>query len=75
MRAARVRMFYGAQSEYLCQDSGGTVHRIPHGEGGEQGDALMALLFAVGQLWPEKRIFAFLDDIHMVIMPERVGAV
>ena len=27
----------------------GMVHRIPQGEGGEQGDALMPLLFAFGQ--------------------------
>ena len=44
-----VRMFYGASSEYLWEDSCGTVHRIPQGEGGEQGDALMPLLFALGQ--------------------------
>ena len=44
-----VRMFYGAPSSYLCEDSAGTVHTIRQGEGGEQGDALMPLLFAVGQ--------------------------
>ena len=80
-----VRMFYGAPSEYLWEDSCGTVHRIPQGEGGEQGDALMPLLFAVGQhsaleeastqLFPGEHIFAFHDDIYMVTMPERVGAV
>ena len=36
-------------SEYLWEDSSGTVHTIPQGEGGEQGDPLMPLLFAVGQ--------------------------
>ena len=76
-----VRMFYGAPSEYLWEDSGGATHRIPQGEGGQQGDALMPLLFAVSQhsaleaagtqLWPGDRIFAYLDDIT----PERVGAV
>ena len=45
----------------------------------------MPLLFAVGQhtaleeasaqLWPGERIFAYLDDIYLVTMPERVGAV
>ena len=80
-----VRMFYGAPSEYLWEDSCGTVHRIPQGEGGEQGDALMPLLFAVGQhsaleeasaqLLPGEHLFAFHDDIYMVTMPERVGAV
>ena len=44
-----VSMFYGSPSEYLWEDNEGTVHRIPQGEGGEQGDALMPLLFALGQ--------------------------
>ena len=57
----------------------------PQGEGGEQGDALMPLLFAVGQhqalvaahrqLQNNESIFVFLDDIYMVTTPERVGAV
>ena len=42
-----VRLFYGRPSVYLWEDDLGTVHRIPQGEGGEQGDALMPLLFAV----------------------------
>ena len=80
-----VRMFYGAPSEYLWEDSCGTVHRIPQGEGVEQGDALMPLLFAVGQhsaleeasaqLLPGEHLFAFHDGIYMLTMPERVGAV
>ena len=44
-----VRMFYGSPSEYLWEDSFGVVHTIPQGEGREQGDPLMPLLFAVGQ--------------------------
>ena len=61
------------------------LHHIPQGEGGEQGDALMPLLFAVGQhralevasgqLRAGERLFAFHDDIFMVTMTERVGAV
>ena len=57
----------------------------PQGEGGEQGDALVPLFFAVGQhsaleeasaQWLlGEHIFAFHDDICMVTMPERVGAV
>ena len=80
-----VRMFYGAPSQYLWEDAGGMVHHIPQGEGDEQGDALMPLLFAVGQhralevasgqLRAGERLFAFHDDIYMVTMPERVGAV
>ena len=78
-----VRMFYGAPSEYLWEDSSGATHRIPQGECGEHGDALMPLLFAVGQhtaleeasaqFWPGERIFAYLDDIYLVT--KRVGAV
>ena len=65
-------MFHGSLSEYLWEDNEGTVHRIPQGEGGEQGDALMPLLFALGQheallvasrhFRPNERLFAFLDD-------------
>ena len=44
--------FYGSPSEYVWEDDEGIVHRIPQGELGElgeQGDAVMPLLFAVGQ--------------------------
>ena len=61
------------------------VHSVRQGEGGEQGDALMPLFFSVGQhsaleatqrvLHPDKRLFAFLDDIYLVSKPERVGEV
>ena len=67
------------------EDGTGTVHTIPQGEGGEQGDALMPLLFSVGQhssleavgaqLRRGEHLFAFLDDIYTVTRPERVGAV
>ena len=80
-----VRLFYGSPSEYLWEDATGTVHTIPQGEGGEQGDPLMPLLFSVGQhssleavgaqLRRGEHLLAFLDDIHMVTRPERVGAV
>ena len=78
-------MFHGAPIEYLWKDSCGTVQRIPQGEGGDKGDAFMPLLVAFGQhsalevasaqLLPGEHLFAFHDDIHMVTMPERVGAV
>ena len=73
-------MFYGSPSEYLWEDNEGTVHRIPQGEGGEQGDALMPLMFALGhealqavsrQLRPNERLFAFLDDVHLTSKPDR----
>ena len=38
-----VRMFCGAPSEHLWEDSTGATHRILQGEGGEQNDALMPL--------------------------------
>ena len=70
-----VLQFYGAPSTYLWEDSDGVVHEILQGEGGEQGDALMPALFALGQhdalvaiqarLSPEERLFAFLDDIYV----------
>ena len=60
-------------------------HDIPQGEGGEQGDPLMPLLFSLGlhtslksisdRLLITKKIFAFLDDIYLVCRPNRVAAV
>ena len=49
-----VRSFYGQPSRYVWEDEFGEVHHIDQGEGGEQGDALMPLLFSLGQhmqLW------------------------
>ena len=61
------------------------MYTIDRGEGGEQGDPLMPLLFAVGQhpalvatqarLEAKEWIFAYLDDINILTRPERVGAV
>ena len=81
-----VRMFYGAPSSYLWEDAAGTVHTIRQGEGGEQGDALMPLLFAVGQhsaldavqeeLRDGEVLMAFLDDICILTLdPSRVGPI
>ena len=44
-----VRSFYGASSIYLWEDEMGTIHEIRQGEGGEQGDPLLPLLFSLGQ--------------------------
>ena len=67
------------------EDNLGTVHEVEQGEGGEQGDALMPLLFSLGQhdalrtvqssLQREEQLFAFLDDICVVCKPRRVGVV
>ena len=80
-----VRMFYGSPSSYSWEDSCGVSHTIRQGEGGEQGDALMPLLFALGQhralvaiqseLQDGEFLFAYLDDIYAVVPPDRVGAV
>ena len=69
-------------STYLWEDDAGTVHHIEQGEGGEQGDMLMPLVFSLGQhaalqavkdqLLEGERLFAFLDDIYVVTTPERV---
>ena len=42
-----VRMFCGQASTCLWEDNEGHVHRIEQGEGGEQGDPMMPLLFAL----------------------------
>ena len=44
-----VRCFYGRTSTYLWENEVGDTQEIPQGEGGEQGDPLMPLLFSLGQ--------------------------
>ena len=44
-----VSMFYGTESRYLWEDSDGGIHSIVQAEGGEQGDAMMPLLFGPAQ--------------------------
>ena len=44
-----VRLFHGRQSIYVWEGDAGTVHHTVQGEGGEQRDPLMPLLFALGQ--------------------------
>ena len=80
-----VRLFYAEPSTYLWQDDVGTTHRIHQGEGSEQGDPLMPLLYSLGQhaalvamharLHPGGKLFAYLDDVWLVSQPERVGEV
>ena len=69
----------------FVEDDCGITHNIPQGEGGEQGDPLMPLLFSLGlhksltsvsdKLLTSERIFAFLDDIYLVCHPKWVEAV
>ena len=80
-----VRMFYGAPSKYWWEDDVGEIHTIVQGEGGGQCDAMMPLLFVLGQhgaleatartLNDGEYMFAFLDDIYFITEPNRVGAV
>ena len=80
-----VRLFYGSLSVYLWEDDMGETHEILQGEGGEQGDPLMPLLFSLGQhrallavnarLIEGESLFAFLDDLCVLCSPERVGEV
>ena len=78
-----VRMFYSSPSRYLWEDQEGVVHTIDQGEGGEQGDPLMLLLFSLGQhgaleavqrsLRDGERMLAYLDDIYIVTSPDCGG--
>ena len=59
----------------------GTVNHVQEGEGGEQGDPLMPLLFALGQhsalvavserLHVGELLFAFHDDLYIKSSPDR----
>ena len=83
-----VLQFYSEPSQYLWEDDTGDTHLIHQGEGGEQGDPLMPLLFSLGQhsrspiftvfplqsFLPGEQLFAYLD-LHVVCSPERVGAI
>ena len=61
------------------------MRTINQGEGGEQGDALMPLLFSLGQhpgleathrqLRVNEKLFAYLDDVYIASKPNRAGAV
>ena len=80
-----VSMFYGSPSQYLWEDEGGVTHTIHQGEGGEQGDAMMPLLYSLGQhralqlvqdeLREDEALLAFLDDTYLVTSPERTTTV
>ena len=77
-----VRMFYGSPSTYVWEDEMGNPQDIPQGEGGEQGDPLMPLLFALGlyralrsvpeRLEPSEMVLAFHDDVYVTCSPLRV---
>ena len=74
-----VRMFYSTPSTYLWEDELGVTQSIPQGEGEEQGDPLMPMVFALGhhhalvqtqaRLGNTEKVMAFLDDI-VISTPE-----
>ena len=63
----------------------GTAQHIPQGEGGEQGDPLMPMLYALGQhgslvatqerMLGNEKVFAYLDDVYLASGPGRVEQV
>ena len=80
-----VVQFYGNPSSYLWDHDDGTTHEILQGEGGEQGDPLMPMLYSLGQhqalravqskIRLDERLFAFFDDIYVVFRPDRVSEI
>ena len=77
-----VLLFHGGPSIYFWVDEAGACHCIHQGEGGEQGDGLMPLLYALGQhaalesigsqLIEGERLCVFLDGLYIVCDPSRV---
>ena len=43
------RLFFGQSSQCLWADDTGTVHHVDQGERRKQGDAVLLLLFSLGQ--------------------------
>ena len=81
-----MRQFYGRVSQCLWEDDAGVTHTILQGEGGEQGDTLMPMLYSLGQhraleaihssFQPTETLMAFLDDVCAVTpSPDRVGGI
>ena len=69
-------------SIYVWQDADRQSHEARQSEGGEQGDPLMPALYAIAQhpafaavhtqLREGEAVFAYLDDIYVVAVPERI---
>ena len=75
-------MFFSSPSTHLWEDEWGVTQHIAQREGGDQGDPLKPMLFALGQhqalveaqarLSGDEKLFAFLDDIYITSSPGRV---
>lgn len=80
-----VRLSSAEPTKYVWTDAAGIDHFVAQGEGGEQGDPLMPLLFALGihdafhdvaqRLRPGEDICAFLGDVYVLCSPERVRSI
>ena len=80
-----VRMSYAQQSCYQWFDDFGEAREVTQADGGELGDPLMPLLFAIGiqgaleevaaALFPGEQLCAFLDDLYILCDPSRVKVV
>ena len=80
-----VRSIYARTSTCVWEDEAGLRHQIRQAEGGEQGGPLDALLFSLGlhdsllavrnRMRREDSLFAFLDDVYVVSLPDRTREV
>ena len=78
-----VRLSYGSPSSYSWEDDVGTQRTVTQAEGGEQGDPLMPLLFSIAihgaleevpaHLEDGEQLCAFLDDVYVLCLPNRVA--
>ena len=76
-----ILLFYGDISTFLLEMENGETWDIHQGEGCEQGDSLMPLLFALGldaaikeasqELQEDELVFAFLDDVYLLVHRDR----
>ena len=72
-------LFYSDRSTFLWDDEVGDTHKIRQGEGGDQGDAWMPLLFSLGQHGARKAVARGLEEgerlFYVICRPDRVQAV
>ena len=74
--------YYFELSQHLWSEDCGVIRVVHQGEGGEQGDASIPTVYALGQhgalesiqywLHPDEHSFAHLDDVYVVCTLERV---